>query len=134
MAIELGYTAFNVRDVDQTLTFFTEAFDMVRRFFHPEGDYGELDTGQTTLSFVANELAHANLDAAGGFTESSADAPPCAASITLVTDDVSSAVDRAIACGAQPYVAPTEKPWGQTVAYVRGPDGILIEIATPVAS
>ena len=28
--------------------------------------------------------------------------------------------------------APTTKPWGQTVSYVRCPDGTLVELCTPV--
>lgn len=132
MTISLGYTIYYVHDVQQTLTFFMEAFDLERRFITPEGDYGELVTGSTTLSFVANELAHANLDEAGGFTELDASQPPVAASVTLVTNDVAAALAKAIEAGGTQYVALTEKPWGQTVAYLRDPNGILIEIATPI--
>jgi lactoylglutathione lyase len=35
--------------------------------------------------------------------------------------------------GATRYVNPIDKPWGQTVAYVRDANGILIELATPVS-
>ncbi len=131
--LRLGYTIFYVRNVEQTLTFFTDAFGLERRFITPEGDYGELVTGPTTLSFVANELAHDNLDDAGGFAELDGSQPPVAASITLVTNDVEKVAAKAIDLGAANYVAATQKPWGQTVAYVRDPNGILIEIATPVA-
>lgn len=130
--LTLGYTIFTVADVARTLTFFEEAFDMSTRLLTPECDYGELETGPTTLAFVVEELAHENLDAAGGFTELDAAKPPVAASITLLTDDPREAVERAIAAGARPYVEPIDKPWGQTVAYVRDPNGILIELATPI--
>ena len=134
MAVQLGYTIFTVADVEATLNFFTEAFGLDRKFITLESDYGELATGETTLAFVADELAHSNLDEAGGYTELDGDEPPVAASITLVTDDVAEVAVRAVELGAVNYVAPTEKPWGQTVAYVRDPlNGILIEIATPVA-
>ena len=39
----------------------------------------------------------------------------------------------AVDAGANLYAEPVEKPWGQTVAYLRDPNGILIELATPVA-
>jgi catechol 2,3-dioxygenase-like lactoylglutathione lyase family enzyme len=45
-------------------------------------------------------------------------------------------VDRAFAGrgadGAEPVVAPTDRPWGQRTAYVRDPDGHLVELAEQV--
>lgn len=134
MTTSLGYTIFTVQDVEKTLTFFTEAFGLARRFITPEGDYGELETGQTTLAFVSNELAHSNLDGAGGFDELDPTQPPIAGSVTLVTADVAAVAARAIDLGATDYVPPADKPWGQTVTYLRDHNGILIEVATPVAS
>ena len=32
----------------------------------------------------------------------------------------------------QDFTAPITKPWGQTVAYVRAPEGTLIELCTPM--
>jgi uncharacterized glyoxalase superfamily protein PhnB len=52
----------------------------------------------------------------------------------LLTGDVGSALERAVKAGATVYVEPVDKPWGQTVAYVRDPNGFLIEIATPVGA
>jgi lactoylglutathione lyase len=132
MAVTLGYTIFYVDDVPATLSFFTEAFGIEQRFVTPEGDYGELDTGSTTLAFVSTELADANLAAACGFQRLAVDSPPVGASITLVMSDVASGYAVAVSAGAQPYVEPVDKPWGQTVAYVRGPNGMLIELATPM--
>ena len=132
MSVQLGYVIYYVSDVEATLTFYTNAFGLARRMLTPEGDYGELDTGSTTLSFVVNELAHENLDGAGGFAELDAGAPPVGASITLVTNDVEAAVATATGQGASELVAPVQKPWGQTVSYVRDPNGILIELATPM--
>lgn len=132
MTTTLGYTIFYVDDVGATLDFFTKAFGFERRLLTPEGDYGELETGATVLAFVVNALAHANLDDAGGFEHLNAGRPPVGASITLVTDDVPAAVERAVEHGAVQYTAPVDKPWGQTVAYLRDANGILIEVATPV--
>jgi catechol 2,3-dioxygenase-like lactoylglutathione lyase family enzyme len=129
--VALGYTIFYVDDVAATVRFFTTAFGLAERFVTPENDYGELLTGQTTLAFVSIELARSNLDEAGGFVPLHK-ALPAPASVTLVTSDVGAAVDAALEAGAQPYVAPIDKPWGQTVAYILGPSNLLIEIATPV--
>ena len=38
----------------------------------------------------------------------------------------------AIEAGATLAAEPRNKPWGQTVAYVRAPEGTLIELCTPV--
>ena len=134
MTVSLGYTIFTVNDVDQTLTFYTDAFGLARRFITPSADYGELETGQTVLAFVANSLAHENLDAAGGFAELDPAQPPIAGSVTLVTDDVAGVVAQAISCGATEYVPIANKPWGQTVCYLRDPNGLMVEVATPVSS
>ncbi len=132
MSVSFGYMIFYVEDVAATLDFYRDAFGIDRRFLTPEGDYGELETGATTLAFAEVGLASGNLEAAGGFSAISATAPPVGAAMTLLTDDVSAAVDAAIAAGATPYTEPAIKPWGQTVAYVRDPNGALVEVATPI--
>ena len=42
------------------------------------------------------------------------------------------AIQLAVAAGATLLSPPLVKPWGQTVAYVRCPDGTLVELCTPV--
>ena len=133
MPVSLGYVIHYVPDVPASLAFYSGAFGFPVRFVTPEGDYGELDTGSTTLSFASEALAESNLGAAGGFTRYNAAGKPIAASITLVTDDVAAAVVAAEERGARTYVAMTDKPWGQTVAYLVDPAGILLELATPIS-
>lgn len=133
MAVTLGYTIIYVPDVTASVRFYADAFGLAPRFVTPEGDYGELDTGPTTLAFVAESLASSNLDEAGGFAPLDATAPPVACSITLTTERVADQLAAALAAGAVPYGDPVEKPWGQTVAYVRDPIGLLVEIATPMS-
>ncbi len=130
--ITLGYTLFYVDDVRSTLDFYMAAFGFAEKL--EMGDYGELDTGATTLGFVANSLAEENLSAAGGFTRLSADSPPYGASITLITDDVAGTLQSALDAGGRRYVDPVNKPWGQTVAYLLDPNGLLVEIATAVSN
>jgi len=134
MPNQLGYVIFYVADVRATIAYFVEAFDLVEKFVTPENDYGELDTGSTTLGFAAISLGQDNLGTGGGLTPIDPQAPPIGASITVVTSDVPATVAAALAAGGVLYVDPVDKPWGQTVAYVRDPNGILIEIATPVSA
>jgi lactoylglutathione lyase len=49
-----------------------------------------------------------------------------------VTHNVQAAYDRAVEEGAAAVSPPQTKPWGQDVAYVRDPDGNLVELASPV--
>ncbi len=57
---------------------------------------------------------------------------PLGMEIALITGDVSVAHARAVAAGANSISEPKQKPWGQTVACVRCPDGLLVELCTPV--
>ncbi len=132
MTTTLGYTIFYVADVRATVAFFQAAFGFEPKFVTDEGDYGELVTGATTLAFAAITLAMDGLGAAGGFTPSDPNHLPQGASITLISDDLDALFAQAVAAGATRYVDPVVKPWGQTVAYVRDANGILIELATPV--
>jgi len=129
--MRFGYTILYVRDVAASLAFYARAFGLERRLLHESGSYGELETGQTALAFASHELASANLP--------DAYKPPdrdgaTAFEVCLVTDEVDGAFERALQAGATPVSHPHQKPWGQQVAYVRDPDGVLIELATPVAS
>lgn len=128
--MQLGYIIVYVSDVPASLAFFEQAFGLHRRFLHESGTYGELDTGATTLAFAAHDIAQANLPA--GYVRADASAQPLGVEIGLLTDDVPAAHARAVARGATELAAPTTKPWGQVVSYVRAPDGTLVEICTPV--
>jgi lactoylglutathione lyase len=128
--VKLGYTILYVADVASSLSFFERAFGLKQRFLHESGTYGELDTGETTLAFAAHELGDVNFP--GGHVRADSSALPLGMEVGLVTRDVSAAHVRALREGAIELSAPTLKPWGQVVSYVRAPDGCLIEICTPV--
>jgi catechol 2,3-dioxygenase-like lactoylglutathione lyase family enzyme len=130
--MKLGYTIVYVPDVAASLRFFDQAFGLKQKFLHESGAYGELDTGDTTLSFASHELAAMNLPA--GHVRASDTAQPLGMEIGLVTEQVAAAHQRALACGAVELAAPTQKPWGQTVSYLRSPDGTLIELCSPIAA
>ncbi len=130
--MQLGYTIVYVPNVAASLTFFEQAFGLRRKFLHESGTYGELDTGATTLSFAAHALGDLNF--AGGHVHADTSAQPLGFEIALVTGDVSAAHVRAVAAGAREMAAPVAKPWGQVVSYVRCPDGVLVELCTPVCA
>jgi catechol 2,3-dioxygenase-like lactoylglutathione lyase family enzyme len=131
-AMKLGYAIIYVPDVLASVEFFEKAFRLKRRFDHESGDYGELDTGATALAFATHELGASNLP--GGYVKANQSDIPLGMEIALVTDNVADAHARAIEAGAVSIKAPLVKPWGQTVSYVRCPDGTLVEICSPVSS
>jgi lactoylglutathione lyase len=128
--VKLGYTILYVADVAASLKFYEEAFALTRRFLHESGDYGELDTGATTLAFAAHALAASNFD--GGVVRADESRQPLGMEIGFVTSDVAAAHAKALAAGATQLKAPQQKPWGQTVSYLRAPDGCLVELCSPM--
>jgi lactoylglutathione lyase len=128
--VKLGYTILYVSDVNKSVEFYEKAFGFARKFVTPENDYGELLTGETTISFVSKELAITNLK--NGFRESSLSEKPFGIELALVTDDVQVIIDKSIALGATLTEQPIQKPWGQIVGYIRDIDGFLLEICTPM--
>jgi lactoylglutathione lyase len=127
--VRFGYTILYVRDVTASLEFYERAFQQPRRLLHESGQYAELETGATTLAFAAHELASASVPEAlapGGVGEARDHFEVC-----FVTEDVAGAFARAVKAGAEAVSEPQVKPWGQHTAYVRDPDGTLVEIASP---
>lgn len=130
--MKFGYTIIYVPSVAASLAFFEAAFGLPRRFLHESGDYGELDTGETTLAFASCELGQLNLPA--GFVAASESPRPLGVEIALVTPEVAPAHAKALAAGATELTPPQAKPWGQVVSHVRCPDGTLVEICSPVGA
>jgi lactoylglutathione lyase len=128
--VKFAYTIFYVADVERSLTFYEKAFGFKRKFLAPGNEYGELSTGETTLSFAAISLAKTNLS--NGFIESSPTGKPFGMEVGFTTDDVEKTFAQALKAGAIEVEKAKTKPWGQTVAYLKDPDGFLIEICTPM--
>ncbi|WP_426756469.1 VOC family protein [Myxococcus sp. Y35] len=128
--MKLGYIIFYVRDVSATVAFYEKAFGLARRFVHETGTYAEMETGTTALAFVEEGAAKEH-----GFSirHLRPNDEASAVEVALVTPDVAGAYARAVDAGAQATQAPKQKPWGQTVAYVRDLNGVLVELCTPMA-
>jgi predicted enzyme related to lactoylglutathione lyase len=118
-----------VPDVKRTAEFWERAFGVKPRPMDSPM-YRELETGGHTLAFAAQSYVKDMLP--GGFRPPQNDEAPPPFEVALTTDDVAAAQAKAVAAGARHVMAPTKKPWGQTVAYVRDLDGNLVEICTPM--
>jgi lactoylglutathione lyase len=127
--MKFGYTIIYVPAVEAALDFYERAFGLTRRFLHESGTYGELETGTTALAFASEDQEESSgvsfrlirpHEAAPGIE------------IALVTEQVEEAFVRAVAAGAEAVKKAEQKPWGQTVAYVRDLNGVLVELCTPI--
>ncbi|MCT3762569.1 VOC family protein [Elizabethkingia anophelis] len=127
--IKFGYTIFYVKNVTKSIEFYEKSFGFKRKFITPENDYGELNTGETSIAFASLELANTNL--ADSFTPGNLNDKPFATEIGLITDKPENTVQQSLQYGATLVQKPLQKPWGQTVAYIRDIDGFLIEICSP---
>ncbi len=128
--MNFAYCIVYVADVEASLAFFERAFGLARRFVAPGGGYGELETGATALAFAQHDTALGNLG--HDYLAAEHSAQPLGMEVGLATADVAVACERAVAAGATLLKAPTTKPWGQSVAYLRAPDGTLVELCTPM--
>ncbi|MEI7668944.1 MAG: VOC family protein [Pseudomonadota bacterium] len=126
--MKFGYTIIYTDNVVKSIEFFEEAFGFKRRFIHESG-YGELDTGSTALAFASHELGKNNLP--NGYIKANS-YEPLGIEIALVTSEVEVYYKNSIQAGAVAIKEPIAKPWEQIVAYVRCPDGTLVEICSPV--
>lgn len=128
--MKFAYTILYVENVHQTIAFYASAFGFQKKFSTPEGDYGELISGETTLAFASLQLAETNFSK--GFQKSSLQQKPFGIELAFTTDNIETDFQKAIAAGAIEEEAVVQKPWGQKVGYLRDINGFLIEVCPPI--
>lgn len=117
------YVILLVEDLDRALQFYTGVLRL--KLGHRAGDYAQLDTGATRLALYTRS-------AMGKILGMSLAAPASNApgfEIGFKVTDVDAAFSEFVARGASPIVPPMDRFWGQRTAYLRDPDGHLIELA-----
>lgn len=125
--MKFAYAILYVENVVDTLAFYENAFGFKTKFLHDSKDYGELDTGDTTLSFSSLALMHQI-----GKNPSLHKAKSPSFEIAFTTTDVQKALDRAIHAGATLIQPMEDMPWGQTTAYIADINNFLVELCTPM--
>ena len=125
--MKLKYTILYVENVSKTLNFYKQSFGFQTKMLHESGDYGELDTGETTLAFSSLQLMS---DLGKNPIKANPAAPVF--EIAFETQEVKKWLDQAIKSGAVLVQDIQEETWGQTTSYVSDPNGFLIEICSPV--
>jgi lactoylglutathione lyase len=121
-------TVLFVDDVAAVLAFYRRAFGFETRFYDEDYQFAELDAGGAVLGIASHACGERMMPEAyrrpqGPRLEG--------VEIAFFTDDVVAACERAVAAGAAVVAAPREMPWGQTVAYVRSPEGTVLGLCTP---
>lgn len=128
--IRLGYVIIYVNDVAATIEFYENAFGIKRRFVHESGQYAEMETGSTALAFVSEQM----IGESHSFRKNRRGDLSPGAEIAFVVEDVEKQYSIAIQAGAEEVEKPIQKPWGQTVAYVRDNNGFFVELCTQIGA
>jgi len=132
--MKYGYTIIYVKDVLEIVEFYEKAFGFERGMVVEEDGivyYAELKSGETTIAFASYEMGKMNFD--DKYEKITSKGKPIGLELVFVDDDVEASTNKAVKAGAVLIAKPTEKPWGQTVSYVRAIEGTLIEICSPMA-
>jgi catechol 2,3-dioxygenase-like lactoylglutathione lyase family enzyme len=117
------YVVVIVADLDRALAFYTGLLGL--ELGHRSGKFAQLATGATRIALFER-------DAMAGVLGAPLAAPDRTApgfELGFKVLDVDAAFAELVALGAEAAVFPTDRPWGQRTAYVRDPDGHLIELA-----
>jgi catechol 2,3-dioxygenase-like lactoylglutathione lyase family enzyme len=124
--LQLDYTVLLVEDLDRAVAFYTQVLGI--HLSHRTGGYAQLVTGPTRLALYTREAMSATL----GMELAAPDRAAPGFEIGFLVADVDAAWADVVARGAEPVKPPTDRFWGQRTAYVRDPDGHLIELAQPM--
>ena len=117
------YVIVVVHDLERAVRFYTDVLGL--RLGHRSGAYAQFDTGTTRLALYTREEMAITLGMS--LKPPAEDAPAFELGFKVL--DVNAAFTELVARGALPVTPPTDRPWGQRTAYVRDPDGHLIELA-----
>ena len=122
----LDYVVLIVSDLDRSLAFYTTTLGLELQ--HRVEQYAQMRAGTTRLSLYTR---HAMTETLG--IELRAPEPPAAAfELGFKVSDCDEAFAELVAAGVPAVVPPTTRPWGQRTAYLRDPDGNLIELAQDI--
>jgi catechol 2,3-dioxygenase-like lactoylglutathione lyase family enzyme len=119
----LDYVVLIVADLERALSFYMGCLGLDLQ--HRAEKYAQMKAGTTRLSLYTRDAMAETLGIA--IVAPSPAAP--AFELGFKVSDCDAAFAELVAVGAPAVVAPTTRPWGQRTAYVRDPDGNLIELA-----
>lgn len=118
----LDYVVLVVADLDRSLAFYTGTLGLPLQYRAEK--YAQIHAGTTRLSLYTRDAMQETLGAE--LAPASPSAP--AFELGFKVRDCDAAFAELVAAGAPAATRPTTRPWGQRTAYVRDPDGNLIEL------
>jgi catechol 2,3-dioxygenase-like lactoylglutathione lyase family enzyme len=119
----LDYVVLIVEDLDRSLAFYLEVLGLP--IHHRAGPYAQLVAGTTRLGLYERGAMSDTLK--GPLRAPDRDAPGF--QLGFKVEDVDAAHIELVERGASSAGEPITRHWGQRTAYVRDPDGHLIELA-----
>lgn len=119
----LDYVILIVEDLDRAVRFYEGVLGIP--LAHRAEAYAQFATGDTRLGLYTRAAMSATLDLP--LKPHPYDAPGF--EIGFKVADCDAVYEELVLEGASPVVSPGDRPWGQRTAYVRDPDGHLIELA-----
>jgi catechol 2,3-dioxygenase-like lactoylglutathione lyase family enzyme len=117
------YVVLIVEDLERALGFWCGVLGLA--LGHRSGSFAQLLTGRTRVALYERSAMQQTLGVP--LAAPARDAPGF--EIGFKVPDVDAAFAELVAKGAEPAAAPTTRDWGQRTAYVRDPDGHLVELA-----
>ncbi|MBE9375857.1 VOC family protein [Saccharopolyspora sp. HNM0983] len=118
MAVRSGFPILTTGDLGRLVDFYRAAFDAERAY----GFAGEDGADEyVTLTVGGTSLGIGRGDAGMGSTHDRT-------ALWFYVDDVDDAYRRALDAGATGQREPTDMPWGERVAQVHDPDGLVINL------
>ena len=126
--MNLDYVVLVVDDLDAALAFYVGVLGFA--LGHRSGPYAQLETGSTRLGLYERGAMAETLGRR--LVPPSPDAPGF--ELGCKVDDCDAAYAQLVASGGEPVTEPTDRAWGQRTAYVRDPDGHLVELAQDLGS
>jgi lactoylglutathione lyase len=116
------YVVLVVEDLERSLAFYVGLLGL--SLGHRSGPYAQLATGRTRLALYERSAMSETL----GMPLRAPDPDAPGFEIGFKVGNVDVAYVELVGLGAAAAVPPRTRPWGQRVAYLRDPDGHLVEL------
>lgn len=117
------YIVLIVEDLERSLAFYTQVLGIPLK--HRAEAFAQLETGETRLALFTRDAMAETLGMPLQVPQQNAPG----FELGFKVDNIDEAFRELREKGAPEVIAPTDRPWGQRTAYVRDPDGHLIELA-----
>jgi catechol 2,3-dioxygenase-like lactoylglutathione lyase family enzyme len=114
-----------VADLDRAIAFYVDRLGL--ELNHRAGAYAQLRTGTTRLAFYERAAMETTL----GVPLRAPDVEAPAFELAFFVANVDNAWAELVISGVEGVTPPADRAWGQRTAYVRDPDGNLVELVEP---